>query len=231
MIPKQIIIWGGGESINIGLSLGLKEKLKDKFVLGTNFSFNHFIPTALCFADNPFYQGIFYNNAPDLIDANHIAKLEKLPLLIGIERTLKQKDVFPNTILLKKSNFFVDDPLKDGFKFTLTGIFALQLAGVLTDWDSEIYCLGFDWTKQGETHYYKDIQHRGIGKTSWYKTNDPSYSFEYFTKKPNFKVYNVSLNSNIETFPKISYNQMFEMLDNEVYNQDLLRKEIKLKLK
>jgi hypothetical protein len=230
MIPKEIIIWGGGSSIKEGLALGLKDKLKDKFVIGINFSMYHFLPTVLTFADNPFYKGIFFNDKPHLIDYNHIEKLKQLPLIVGVRKTLTDDEIFPNTVLVKKSLYFNENPLRDGFRYILGGIFALQLTGYLTDWNSTVYCLGYDWTKKGTTHYYKDINHRGINKTSWYKTHSPDKGFDYFLNKPNFKVYNVSLNSNIECFEKINYKQMFEMLSEEKYNQKNLRQEVKEKL-
>jgi hypothetical protein len=49
--------------------------------------------------------------------------------------------------------------------------------------------------------------------------------------KKDIKIYNVSLNSNINCFEKISYEKMFELLSEEIINQEDLRKEIKKKLK
>ena len=64
---------------------------------------------------------------------------------------------------------------------SLTGIFALTLASYLMNYEGTIYLLGYDWSKNTEqTHYYKDIKHRGIGYTNYYKNHDPHNHFKYF---------------------------------------------------
>ena len=38
--PSQLIILGGGTSIKEGIEKGLWDKIKNRFVIGTNYSFN-----------------------------------------------------------------------------------------------------------------------------------------------------------------------------------------------
>jgi hypothetical protein len=108
-----------------------------------------------------------------------------------------------------------------------------------------IYLLGFDWNRRSpemvdkkhyngksdlQTHYYSDVQHRGIGYVGYYENHNPNKEFEEFIKKRDIKIYNVSLNSNIDCFEKISYNDFFKKLSNTTYSQEELRQKIKDKL-
>jgi hypothetical protein len=233
---KEIIIWGGGSSLKEGLSLGLKDKIRDKFVITTNFSYNHFTGTFLCFTD----YADFY------IKENK--KLESLPMIIGIDNCIGHTVDFPNTIWLKESASYNIDILNKGvYRGSLTGIFALSLAQWLLNYNGKIFLLGFDWSisqdqqklkkheksydPKIETHYYsdKEIPHRGHHFIGYFSYHNPDFYFKHF-KEPNIKIYNVSPNSNILNFERISYEQMFTLLNKEIHNQEELRQSIKNKL-
>ena len=103
----------------------------------------------------------------------------------------------------------------------------------------EIFLLGYDCGNiettlddKGRkiTHFYQgsQINHRGIGKTSWYDTRGRvEKDFSVFQNETKIKIYNVSPKSKINNFEKISYEQFFSKLDINLYNQDELRKQIK----
>ena len=230
MENKEIIIIGGGSSINEGLALNLKEKIKDKYVLTLNFAFNHFDSTATIFVDDMFYRGFILG----AINCNkeHVEKLKQLPLIIGAKRDYVR--FYSNTIPVGWTcSYFHNNPLKKGFFVgkPLTGVFALHIAAYLLDYKGSIYCLGFDGgaIEGNNTHYYSDIKHRGIGKIDVYR--EPSdYYFKEFLVEKDLAIYNVSPNSRINSFQKITYPQMFERLTSETYDQNLLRAEIKEKL-
>ena len=57
MILNECIIIGGGKSVQEGISLGLKERIKDKFVITCNFSCYHFDSTLTTYLDKDFYLG------------------------------------------------------------------------------------------------------------------------------------------------------------------------------
>jgi hypothetical protein len=233
---SEIIIWGGGSSLKEGLSLGLKDKLKDKFVITTNFSYNHFTGTFLCFTD----YADFY------IKENK--KLESLPMIVGIDNCIGHTVDFPNTIWLKESASYNIDILNKGvYRGSLTGIFALSLAQWLMNYTGIIYLLGFDWTisedlkklekheksydKKIETHYYsdKEIPHRGQHFIGYFSYHNPDFYFKHF-KEPEVKIYNVSPKSTINNFEKIDYTTFFTKLNTVAYNQEDLRIFIKNKL-
>ena len=229
-IPKQCIIWGGGESIKVGLSLNLTEKILDNFVIGCNFSFHHYKPTFTAFIDSSFYRGKLKKYA--LPDENHIQSLKKQSLLVGYKSDLKSKELYNNTIILKGTPNYSPNIEKNGLYAKLTGIFATSLASYLMDYSGIIFLLGMDWTLKGNTHYYpkNEIDHSGQGYVNWYKTHSSENSWSPFLNYKDIKIYNVSLSSNITCFEKISYRNMFKLLDYNTYNQTILRETIKSKL-
>lgn len=219
---NQLIIIGGGASIREGIDLGLWDKLKDKFVLGTNYSFNYFIPTALCAVDWKFYD-------------TEREKLKDLPLVITRDRK-KSTTYMPNTLPLQTDMHYKRDLSTGVYSGVLTGIFSLTLAIYLLD-VGDIFLLGMDWTKAKDgasvphTHFYQgQIGHRGIGKIDYYKSHSSSSVYGVYKNESKCKIYNVSLNSNITEFPKIGYAEFFDKLDKETYDQTTLRSSIRAKL-
>ncbi len=247
-MKKQIIIIGSGASVKEGISKGLWKKIKNKYVVGLNYSFYHFPnPTFQCFVDDDFY------------DENY-KSMGHLSLVIGNKKKLK-KQLF-NTFLLPtiSSKYYRD--IKHGvYKSSLVGIWALSLTIYLAEPGDEIYLLGYDYgearksdytkfattsqelnkimikDKKGKalTHYYQgEINHRGIGKINYYNSkNRAEKDYGCYKKIKNIKIYNVSLISKIpkDIFPQISYDEFFKKLNNKTYNQKELKKEILKKLK
>ena len=83
------------------------------------------------------------------------------------------------------------------------------------------------------THFYQgQVQHRGIGKTSWYDSKDRALKdFGVYANEHKVKIYNVSPNSKISTFEKIDYDTFFSKLDTNLYDQNALREWIKYELR
>ena len=248
-MKRQIILLGGGYSIKEGIDKGLWTKIKDKFVIGTNYSYTHFKNSTIqCFVDNDFYN-------------KNIKDLTELDLIIGNKKPLKQK--LNNTILLPSVAKYYRDIQHGIYKSSLVGLFSLSLAIYLSQPGDEIFILGHDygeyrnsnyekiatnrndlknWTVKDKknralTHYYQEenkIKHRGIAKISYYNQRGRAEKdYSCYKDIKDIKIYNVSLVSKIpeSIFPKISYDEFFKKLDNKCYSQDELRKEIKNKLK
>jgi hypothetical protein len=224
--PKQLIILGGGSSIKEGLSLGLWDKIKEHFVVGTNYSYKFFDSTLTVFVDSTFYN-------------NQKIELERLPMIIGQCRNIKVK--LPNTLAIPANSIYTRD-LKGGIHSAkLSGIYALALSIYLLD-IGEIYLLGYDLgavskslddKKRPITHWYQNqTEHRGVGKISYYDAKDRGdKDFGCFKNEKDVKIFNVSLKSKINVFPKISYEEFFKQLNEETFNQDELRLLITTKLK
>jgi len=225
---KQIIIIGGGTSIREGIQKRLWVKLNNKYVVGLNYSYKYFSnPTFQSFVDNDFYN-------------ENVKDLSKLPLIIGNKKTLKKK--LPNTILLPSISKYYEDIKHGVYKASLVGLWALSLVIYLAEEGDKIYLLGYDYGEdkrfKGQkiiTHFYQgDIKHRGIGKINYYSANNRAEKdFGCYRNVKKVKIFNVSKISKIpETiFPQLTYEEFFKQLKNKEYNQDILRTQIKNKLK
>ena len=223
--PKQAIIIGGGWSKTEGIEKGLWEKIKDKFTCCINYDYKYFNNATF----NSFVDAVFY--------LKEINNLKNLPLIIGKHHKLVENVRHPNTILLQVDDKNYTRNLDIGvYKSSLSGLFSLSLMIYLLN-AGEIFLLGYDFggngMKDGKgkwiTHSYQgDYQHSGTGRINAYKKHQ---KFGVYSEEKQCKIYNVSPNSKIETFEKISYSQFFNKLDNSVYNQIRLREKIKEKLK
>jgi hypothetical protein len=231
---NEIIIIGGGTSIEPEIKR-LEPVLAHKCTILTNYSYKHFPGTFLTFLDREFYVPDYAKNYADEHAIRHpdiYKELSNLPLIVGINDNGIEEFKLNNTILLNKK-----------CRENLTGVFALKLAETILE-SGKIFCLGFDWNRRIglpprdpnytphsdlQIHYYNDIKHRGIGYVGYYENHNPDKEFSRFIKK-DIKIYNVSLESNIRSFEKISYEQFYELLTKKSLNQEELRKFIKNKL-
>lgn len=238
---KECIIIGGGSSIKQADFCVLKPLLASKFTILTNYSFKHFEGTFMCFTDRDFYKTTSNKN-PDIYE-----ELKQLPLIIGVYHKEIEQYKLPNTIFLPKGEYN-HTPLQKGFYTSyLTGFFAISVAEFLMNYSGVIYLLGYDWTKRKkdsicpttytpynqkiDTHYYsdKEIPHRGQHWLDFYEHHDADGYFKPFIK-PGLKIYNVSLESNINCFEKISYTQFFGLVSIQTYIQEELRTQIRSQL-
>lgn len=132
----------------------------------------------------------------------------------------------------------------------LSSMFSLSI-GIALGF-KEIYLLGSDAKEiNGKTHFYQDLiptdemklakRFRGVGKRL--KKNKDAYDyctctynnpdqlndkwFEPFGHLKDITIYNVSLQSVINIFPKIDYDTFYEKIGNNKINQDQTRSEIK----
>lgn len=82
-------------------------------------------------------------------------------------------------------------------------------------------------------HFYQgtSIEHRGIGKLSFYTKNDKiNKVFIPFAQEKIIKIYNVSPQSNINIFKKIDYLKMFNLINNEIFDKNELREWVKKRI-
>jgi hypothetical protein len=189
----------------------------------------------LAFLDREFYvpdHAKHYSDPKTIRHPDIYEELKTLPLIIGINDNGIEEFKLDNTILIDKK-----------YRANLTGIFALKILDLL-QFQGTVYLLGFDWNRRIglpergpnynpnsnlNIHYY-DLKHKGSGYVGYYENHNPDKDFAAFTKK-DVKIFNVSLESNIGCFEKISYQKFFELLSPEKINQNELRKEIILHLK
>ena len=256
-IQKQLIIIGGGASIKEGLSKGLKGKIHNKFVIGCNYAFNYFDNLTLtAYVDRDFYKVGDNAFSPEQ-RKKHRESLRNLQLIVGQKYEDKNTKKMLNTCFIDGVSTYTRNFKKGIYKASLSGLYALTLAIYLLD-EGEIFLLGYDYGEARKsdydkfakspqeldkliikdkhnrplTHFYQgEIKHKGIGKINYYNAKDRAKrDFGVYSKEKKVKIYNVSLKSKIPTFPKISYDDFFKMLNNNTYNQEELKHDIIKKL-
>jgi hypothetical protein len=242
-MKKQAIILGGGTSVLEGIHTGLFNKIRNKFTVGLNFSHHYFPSTLLMYVDETFVQ-------------SQKPHLNNLPLVIGKE--CSGVTLSDNHYHFPTCPDYTRDCHKGIYKSTLVGLFALSFLIYVMD-EGDIFLLGYDYgatySRSGKpiTHWYQsgqiesiytgkpeNIPHRGIGKVNWYEalhrdsTNSKpipraEHEFGVYGSESKIRIYNVSPASKISTFPKINYEQFYQMLDAQSCDQDALRQEVRLK--
>jgi len=234
--------------------------IKDEFTIGTNWAFKYFDPTILMYSDYQFYATEKENmkNIPLILGKQDGAYNREDGVKLE-DNTLLLKECETKTYLkygeLKEGlhpYYWGKDAWSKGwFTSQLIGIKALNLA-IAMDYD-EIFLLGFDATDiNGHTHFYDDTStghytwnnqtHSGVGKDDrgYYRTGNynkieelNNYWFAPFKQEINngISIYNVSLNSKIDTFPKIRYDTFFKMIENSsMVNHEEIRNSLRRKL-
>lgn len=192
---RQIIIIGGGSSAK---ELDFK-KLNNKFTFGLNHVCHFFDPTALIWIDTD-----FYNLNKQFIDDKTCIKITK-----------HDCDVPENILKLNASKtYFGENGLQQGlYSPYLVGLFSLSLAIALKF--EEIFLLGYDCGFVDNKSHFHDIEHRG-------RLNERPYTkiqkFNVYKDCTN-RIYNVSMASRLQIFPKISYSDFYDKITNNVVDQ------------
>jgi len=219
---KRCVIIGGGTSINEGLKSGVQEKIFDEIKFVCNYAYRYFDPDFLTFVDFS-----WYNKEKQIV--------KKFPCVVTKDHKRMTADMMgmPNIFILPSTKiYYGKDALKKGkgiYTPTLCGIFSLTLA-IALGFD-EIFLLGMDFgnpdiNKNDKTHFYQDkFNHRGVGvikdrggrkryATGIYKNKAIKYYnvYERDIKRLGVNIWNVSPQSKIEIFPKISYGDFYKKI-------------------
>jgi hypothetical protein len=215
---KEVIIVGGGYSIKEGIEKDLWKNIENKNVWSLNFAYKFmpFIPSKQLWADTSVWEKCkddlldLHSRGAQLVCRNY-GGYEEYPFI-------KRYDVssFDYKGLLTENELFIG-------RMGLVGVFAMSLAAKL-GYDV-IYLLGYDFgapdTKNRNTHFYQEddpnINAGAYGRSGmyWeglYKIRKEVSDFKKFADDSDYKVYNVSLNSNIPYFEKVSYEDFFSLL-------------------
>jgi len=233
-----------------GFPIQLKQIIKYNYSIGLNYFYKYGCDTTFTsFADWQWYEDNYkyLKELPLLIGCYH-------PQLIKEDYC----KMYENTILLKHGGkYFGKDSWTNSFYCTqLVGLFAITTAVALGF--KEIYLLGYDACEiNGQTHFYQGVANlnkitpiyvngvlkierkhfRGVGKKENGKYNTSSYTYPQLLNKTWFrpfyddksiKIYNVSPDSAITLFEKISYEDFYKKFDKFKYiDQQKARQEIK----
>jgi len=222
----RVILIGGGYSVKEGVEKGLWDKIKGEHIWSCNYAFMAmpYLPKKEIWVDIAFYK----NNIPaiqKLWEQGVELHTKKHPQYAGIvdhlfcyDSTRENKNYHGTKALEKKMIYYG--------KMGLSGMFALSLAiGYKFD---EIYLLGYDFgtrsIKDINTHFYQDDLHvysTGVTHPEVYRMPNNTVKqsevedFKVYTNEKDIKIFNVSLNSNIPYFDKLSYDAFFERLKDE----------------
>ena len=214
---KPLILGGGGKSIQVGLDLGLWDKIKDKAeIWSVNYFFMTmpYLPARELWCDRCFFT-----------ENQH--KLEEIASK-GVQCHTKCNSLYNNIPEIQqwswtREQYFgrIDKPIFTG-SMGLSGIFALSLA--VAQRYAPIYLLGYDYGTSGmkdtQTHYYQGkliTTSHGVNNPSIYHTDtgvkNSVNDFEVY-KEYSSNIFNISPTSNIKSFQKLDYQSFFSLLTN-----------------
>ena len=236
-----------------GLDTKLEEIIKNNYSVGLNFWFKYGCETT--FNSSVDWQW-YVDNLKDLEKIPMIIANEDCQL-----KNSNKSIIHSNTYLLPHSGIYQgkDSWTKGFFSRQLVGIWALTLA--ITLGFKEIYLLGFDCCEiNNQTHFYqgvidlnkhtsisvkgvvknKRMHFRGIGKNSKGTYNTSTYNhvkhinekwYKPFLQEKDANIYNVSTDSALKLFPRLSYDQFYKQIGDNKINQEEARQDIKNILK
>lgn len=225
-IKDSCIIIGGGKSVRKGIETGLWDKIKNKDVWSLNYTYKlyPYKPSRECFVDFSFYK----NNAKDIkelynqgvpIYSKQNSKFKRINNdYIILYNTVREKGSFRGRQALKtppEPHLFIG-------QMGLVGTFALSLA--IAEGYKDIFLLGYDFgppkPTDKDTHWYQKqikVESTGVGVPNVYWNKGTGLrphitDYKVFNQVKDANIYNVSLQSNIEYFQKISYNKFYELI-------------------
>jgi hypothetical protein len=209
---KDLIIVGGGNSVQEGLDSNLWAKIKGKEIWSINYAFMSmpYLPSREIWVDISFFkhntdtlQKLFVGGVPCHAKKHPI--YAQIPEIKTYECTRQ-----PN----ETNKLFIG-------RMGLSGFFALSLA--LREEYEKIYLLGYDFgtinVADKKTHFYQGILNvysTGVNHPELYRNRENTVKnevndFENFVPHAE-KIVNVSPNSNISYFKKANYEEFYAML-------------------
>ena len=225
---KRVIILGGGYSVKEGIDQNLWHKIHGEEVWSLNSCFKAmpWLPSKQLFVDRDFWR-----HEADSMEDLHKKGVPIITRNMGILLE-NRPEITKYGVTRVRGEFKGLNGIKENLIFNgnmgLVGTFALHIA-VCMDFD-EIYLLGFDFGSSHVdnkfTHWYQEsipqlnIQSYGAARPEVYLHKDAGHVNEIRKDIEDFQVFqnlgkviwNVSLNSHITFFPRISYKEFFERL-------------------
>lgn len=210
---KSVIIIGGGPSVKEGIELGLWEQIKGKEVWSLNYAYKTMphLPAREIWMDKRFFK----DNRDDLERlSNQGVQLHARFFDLYVALPIKTYEITRDEKEFDKA-FYVS---------TLGQVGPLALSIAIKEGYDIIYLLGYDFGTTSPTdkftHYYQDthkVISSGIGVPEIYllpsgKPVGKIKSFKIFSER-HHNILNVSLKSNLPYFPKISWEEFFNKIN------------------
>lgn len=255
-MTNQLIILGGGASALEGIRNLLFNKIQDKLTFGLNYA-NYYVDTTACVCTDEVFiakEAKYLCKLPLVLNRKfgntRQANLNEMSFVncSKYNRSCSEGVYMGNTtgpfaLSLGIQILDIGEIFLLGFDY---GSQKAEGSKVRPELDHNGRPLTH-WYQHGQllgrhTHKPLEIVHSGTGKVSWYeatgldeesqKTVPRSYlEYKPYINESKIKIYNVSENSAIEVFEKISYDTFFKKLTKENLNQDDLRAYITLRTK
>ena len=228
---KSVIIIGGGASVQIGTKLDLWNKIQGLEIWSLNSVYKcmPYLPTAQFWVDVDFFKHdivdlqALYNKGVKLVSKEHV-RMVGLKGVIEQWPTSREIDKYYGKEAISKHMIYYG-------RMGLCGMFALSYA-IANGYD-RIFLLGYDFGSTSLnnklTHWYqedmkdKNIYSTGAGKPEVYlqshndgQTNPFVEDFGVYAKETDIQIFNISLASNINYFPKLSYTDFLEIINANV---------------
>ncbi len=220
---KSCILVGGGYSVKEGIELGLWDKIKGQEIWSLNYAYKFipYLPSRQLWVDLSFFK-------------NNINDLQKLQEQ-GVSLYTKDHPLYKEKMYRDKITSYEltrkwkehTDKIYVGSSLGLVGNYALSLA--FKEKYDIIYLLGYDFGTKASTdlntHFYVDVAEENNIKSSGLKRPGVYYQdgknsikndvldFDNYKTIYGSKVYNVSMDSNLHSFEKISYQEFFNILE------------------
>lgn len=212
---KSVIILGGGASVIKGIESGLWDNIKNNEVWSLNYCFKAmpFLPTAQLWVDKSF----FSHEKENIMQMHHLGirlHCKHFPNYYNDYNFINTYVCCPSKKDIDKNQIYVG-------ALGLSGTFAIQIA-IELGYD-KIYLLGYDYgttdKSNKKTHWYQDlipelnIKSSGAGNPMTYR--DPNGAIKGVRDYEHLSIYkdriiNVGLDSNIQTFEKVSYEEFYK---------------------
>jgi len=216
---NDVIIIGGGYSVKEGIDKQLWDKIQHKGIDVWSVNFSHmfmpFNPSVQIWADI----GVWTKGRTELIELHSKGTELICKNYAGYDNNyfINKYDVTPFIEKSSETNIFIG-------RMGLSGVFALSLA--ISRKYENIYLLGYDFgsthIRNNNTHWYEDLNEDinagSYGRSGIYwagenKIRDEIKDFDIIKKHTKVEVYNVSLTSNIISFPKLSYDEFYKRIE------------------
>ena len=220
---KSVILLGAGYSIKEGIDLGLWDKIREQENWSINYAFMTmpYLPKREIWVDIAFFKD----------NAEALQKLQEQGVIMITRNHHKYANIRDKLIIYDSTReldkYYGQEAIQKNLlyygRMGLSGMFALSLA--VAERFEEIFLLGYDFgtssLDKNQTHYYQGqlkVISTGMGRPIVYRNpnntlKDEIKDFEVYKRETNIKIWNVSLNSNIPYFEKISYVDFFSKLD------------------
>jgi hypothetical protein len=220
---QRLIIVAGGNSVKEGIEHGLWEQIKGQEIWSINYAYRTmpYLPKREIWVDIEFYKANteslqkLYEQGVEIHCKQHMGYAGIKEFITQYGCTRETKLYFGKEAIQKNTIYYG--------RMGMSGMFGLSLA--IAEGYDEIYLLGYDFGNNSIsnkfTHYYQfdlKVYSTGVMHPEVYRSENNEVKIEVedykvYLNESDVKIWNVSIDSNITYFDKITYEHMFERIN------------------